>query len=647
MTTSDPGDPSPSSAPGVPATTGGGRRTAFAIGAVLVVAVALGGALAVARPWQPSAPTCQATAAHPEWSVARQWDEALLDAIRRALPNPPVHARNLFHTSVAMYDAWAAYDSTATGYVVTEKAKATDIQPAREEAMSYAAYRVLSHRFEKSVGGTDSLIEFNELMASRCYDIDVTGTTGDTPAALGNRIGAAVLAYGLADGSNEATGYDSPGYKPVNPPLIVAAPGTVMTDPNRWQPLQIEHMVSQNGIPVTNGVQKAVGPHWGQVRSFALPDGGAAHLPIDPGPPPRLGDSTSDQAFKDDAVTVLRDASRLDPAQGISIDISPGTIGNDPLGTNDGTGYAANPVTGQPYAADVVNQGDWARALAEFWADGPKSETPPGHWNVIANTVSDTLAPNLEIGGAGPTVDRLEWDTKLYFALNGATSDAAIEAWGLKGTYDSSRPISQIRYMAQLGQSSDPSGPSYDPEGLPLVPGLIDVITRETTAPGERHAALKGHEGEIAVLSWAGKPADPKTQTGGVTWIRGVDWRPYQADTFVTPAFSGYASGHSTFSRSAAEVMAGFTGSEFFPGGLGEYTVKQGDLKFEYGPTQDLTFQWATYFDAADQAGLSRLYGGIHPPADDFTGRRMGSQVGKAAWEKAQTFFAGTAAAAN
>ena len=62
-------------------------------------------------------------------------------------------------------------------------------------------------------------------------------------------------------------------------------------------------------------------------------------------------------------------------------------------------------------------------------------------------------------------VDRLEWDVKMYFALNGAVHDAAIAAWGLKGFYDSVRPISMIRYMGGLGQSSDPTGPSSTPTG--------------------------------------------------------------------------------------------------------------------------------------------------------------------------------------
>ena len=292
-----------------------------------------------------------------------------------------------------------------------------------------------------------------------------------------------------------------------------------MVDPNRWQPLQIEHMISQNGIPVTNGVQQAVGTHWGHVTPFALPSGGAAGVPIDPGPQPRLGDPATDQALKDQVVQVIRDSSLLDPASTATIDISPGALGANSLGTNDGKGHAVNPATGQPYPPDVVTVADFGRVMAEFWADGPNSETPPGHWNVLANQASDELAPDLRIGGQAEAVDRLEWDTKLYLALNGAVHDAAIAAWGLKGHYDAVRPISIVRYMGGLGQSSDPAGPAYDPEGLPLVPGLIEVITKEKTAPGGPMADLAGHEGEIAIRAWAGNPEDPKTQVGGVTWI--------------------------------------------------------------------------------------------------------------------------------
>jgi len=615
------------------------KRSMAVIGALLGVLVVVAG-IAIVRT-SPNEPECTVVARDPELSVARRWDEALLNAIRRALPAPTVHARNLFHTSAAMWDAWAAYDPDAAGYFVDEKHTADDVTAARNEAISYAAYRVLEHRYVNSVGGTDSILEFDQLMKDLCYPIDFVSTEGDSPAALGNRIAATVIDFGLTDGSNEADGYASD-YEPVNPPLVVTASGKIeMTDPNRWQPLQLENMISQNGIPVEDGVQQFVGPHWGHVAGFALPDGGASGLPIDPGDPPYLGDPESDQAFKYSAIEVIRLSSLLDPAGAETIDISPGTLGANPLGTNDGHGYEVDPVTGEPYEENLVNQGDFARALTEFWADGPKSETPPGHWNVVANTVSDTPGFEHRIGGAGPEVDRLEWDVKLYFALNGAVHDAAVAAWGTKGHYDSVRPISMIRYMGGLGQSSDPDGPAYDPDGLPLVPDLVEVITDATTATGEHHESLAGHEGEIAIYAWAGDPADPETETSGADWILATEWVPYQQPTFVTPSFAAYVSGHSTFSRAAAEVLAAITGSEFFPGGLSEWTIPAGSLEVESGPTQDVTLQWATYYDAADQAGVSRLYGGIHVPADDFGGRRVGALCGQEAWALAQRYFEG------
>ena len=122
-----------------------------------------------------------------------------------------------------------------------------------------------------------------------------------------------------------------------------------------------------------------------------------------------------------------------------------------------------------------------------------------------------------------------------------------------------------------------------------------------------------------------------------------MDWVPYQRSTFVTPAFAGYPSGHSTFSRAAAEVLTAFTGDEYFPGGMTSFTVKKGELLHEEGPTQDTTIQWATYFDAADQAGISRLFMGIHVPSDDLEGRTIGATCGKDAMALALRYFDGTA----
>jgi len=574
-------------------------------------------------------------------SVARQWDEELLAAIRVDTPRPTVHARNLFHTAVAMYDAWAAYDHTAVPYVAHESAASTDVEAARATAISFAAYRVLSARFARSVGAPRSLPSFDARLQALGYDKDFTSTTGDSPAAVGNRIGAAVLAYGLTDGANEVDDYaDTTGYVPVNAPLVVKNPGTVMVDPNRWQPLTLDVAISQNGIPLPQ-TQVFVGSRWENVKPFALTRSDPNDIYLDPGPQPMLG-GVGDAEFKQVHLDVLRRSSQLDPDDGATIDISPAVRGDNPLGTNDGTGHPVNPATGLPYPPNVVKRGDWGRVLAEFWADGPKSETPPGHWNVIANLVSDDPRTEKRIGGTGSILDDLEWDVKIYFAVNGAVHDAAIAAWSVKRKYDGVRPISAIRYMGRLGQSSDPMAPSFKAEGLPLEPGLVEVITAATTAPGERHEALAGHEGEIAVYAWPGEPDNPKTQVNRPRWLRAVEWIPYQKKTFVTPAFPGYISGHSSFSRAAAEVMTRFTGSLYFPGGVGEFVAeKDADLTFELGPSETVVLQWATYYDAADEAGQSRLWGGIHVSPDDFRGRITGSQVGIAAFDLAARYFDG------
>ena len=611
-------------------------RWAVAVGTLVLFGVVAGGLAFGTDLWSPER-ACPGPTEHSEWSVARRWDEALLNAIRRDVPAPTVHSRNLFHTSAAMWDAWAAYDPDAVGLFTSEKHPLSDA--ARDEAISYAAFRVLEARYLDSIGAVDSISEFDRLMDSLCYPIDVTTTEGDAPAAVGNRIAEAVLSSAAQDGSNESEGYVDPDYEPINPPMVVSESGTTMTDPNRWQPLELEEMVSQNGILVRGGFQEFVDPHWGHVESFALPDGGPDGLPIVPEDPPLLGDPTTDAEFKDSAVEVLRYSSMLDPAPGIVIDISPAALGANPLGTNDGAGRALNPMTDAPYEPNLVNQGDFGRVLAEFWADGPNSETPPGHWNTVANTVSDLLSPELRLAGIGEPVERLEWDVKLYLALNAANHDAAVAAWGAKGYYDYARPISMIRYMGGLGQSSDSELPSYHPEGLPLEADLVELITVESSQPGQRHQDLADHVGEIAVRAWSGTPADRDTEVGGVRWILATEWTPYQKPTFVTPAFAGYVSGHSVFSRASAEILTAFTGSEYFPGGLGEWTIPAGDLEFEAGPESPVTLQWATYRDAADQAGRSRLFGGIHVRADDFAGRVMGEHVGREVWERVQHYY--------
>ena len=369
-------------------------------------------------------------------SIARHWNDELLDAIRVDFARPTVHARNLFHVSVAMWDAWAAYDSDATTYLHHEKAlqiasgrgrpvgPLPGVDDARAETISYAAYRILSARFANSPGAAESLVSFDAKMDELGYDREFTSTAGDSPAALGNRIAQTVLEFGASDNSNEAGGFANLHYTPLNPPLVPALPGNPnLLNPNRWQPLALGFFVDQGGNIILGGFPEALSPEWGQVRAFALD---AANLTIfqrdnfdywvfhDPGPPPMIGTPT-EEYYKWGFEMVALWSGHLDPASGAMIDISPGAIGNSPLpdpgdyedfydfegGGDWGVGHPVNPVTGKPYEPQIVPLGDYTRVLAEFWADGPDSETLPGHWFTIANYVSDHQRTQKRLNGRG------------------------------------------------------------------------------------------------------------------------------------------------------------------------------------------------------------------------------------------------------
>jgi hypothetical protein len=237
-----------------------------------------------------------------------------------------------------------------------------------------------------------------------------------------------------------------------------------LNDPNRWQPLAFDVAFTQNGL-VASQIQIYVGSHWGAVRPFTLELQPNEAVYLDPGTPPQLG-GLGDAEYRAGIVTALQHSSLLDPSNGNTIDISPAALGNNTLGQNNGTGRTMNPATGSPYPPQLVPHGDYGRVVAEFWADGPSSETPPGHWNALANDIVDHASFQRQIGGSGPVLDELEWDVKMYFALNAAVHDAAIAAWGCKRRYDYIRPISSIRYMAGLGQSTDPNAGHFHVNGL-------------------------------------------------------------------------------------------------------------------------------------------------------------------------------------
>ena len=605
-----------------------------------------------------------------ETSVARRWNEVLLQAIRNDYARPTVHARNLFHISSAMYDVWAAYDDTARPWLqggeragvacVVETPAVDDIEAARERGMSFAAYQLIRHRFTLSPRASLIRRDADSLMGALGFEPD----TEDETAEFGRDIGRCYIDFGLADGANEADDYANMSYEPVNPPLEPGKPGNPdIVDLNRWQPLKLVAFVDQAGNPATEDPE-FLSPEWGIVVPFALAEADKTVyrrddfdyvVYHDPGMPPTI-DGTLGDSYRWAHSLVAIWSSHLDPTDDATMDISPASLGNiaeyparfedHPTfydandGGDPGTGYDFNPATGEPYAPQVVPRGDYTRVLAEFWADGPDSETPPGHWFVILNEVNDHPLLSRRFEGTGDELGALEWDAKAYFALGGAMHDAAIAAWGVKGWYDYIRPISSLRAMADRGQSTEAEADSYHADGIPLTAGVIELVEAgDVLAGGEGE-----HVGKIKFHAWRGPDFidDEETDTAGVGWILAENWWPYQRPTFVTPPFAGYVSGHSTYSRAAAEILTALTGDAYFPGGMSGFEIKANEfLVFEEGPSVDMTLQWATYRDASDQCSLSRIWGGIHPPIDDIPGRLMGIEIGRDAFELAAAHFRG------
>src|SRR5438132_2739003 len=208
-------------------------------------------------------------------SVARVWDERALAAIRVDRPHPPAQARNYFSLAVCMYDAWAAYDPTAVGYVYRAKHTAPDIASARSNAISHAAFRILTERHAYSTTAFATLQADTNLMVSLGFDPNDASPNTSTPAGVGNAVYAAVSAWFINDGSRQTNGTPYPaanppiaypdypanqgGYVPMNIyPLATDRPGITdgtnghtVIDINHWQRLYIVNAVDQNGFPVS------------------------------------------------------------------------------------------------------------------------------------------------------------------------------------------------------------------------------------------------------------------------------------------------------------------------------------------------------------------------------------------------------------
>tara|TARA_B110000908_G_scaffold170256_1_gene229266 strand:+ start:690 stop:3299 length:2610 start_codon:yes stop_codon:yes gene_type:complete len=624
-----------------------------------------------------------------EHSAARVWMDQYLNAIKEDGLGPTIHARNLFHLSIAMYDAWEVYNGgdLNTFFLGKEFGGYTcefegiqmpeNIDSAMNVAINYAAFRYMVTKFNtysSKVRILDTFIsKFDSLgFNSRFHSADYSG---GSPAALGNYIAAKLIEFGLSEPAGDEDGYEGYNYSPVNKSLRPDIPGNKnLKYKNRWQPLAMREYVSQKGWDPTlqdwNYLlilpeDDFLTPHWGEITPFAMgPDqlsektreGTTFKLYNDPGFPPLIGKNDEHTfGYQWNFSLVNSWGAHNDPADETKIDISPAAIGpttgllpnsiNEYLDffdfENGGvrtTKQDVNPTTGKAYEHNLVKRGDYTRVIAEYWVDGVNTMGPPGHWIHTFNESSDHPSFEKRWAGKGPVLSDLEWDIKSYLAICGALHDAGISAWSAKAYYDYIRPISAIRWMAENGQCSDTTLSNYNSEGLPLVSGQIEVVKR-----GDPLAkANKENIGKMKMHSWRGHEAidDVNEDVAGSGWILAENWWPYQRYSFATPPFAGYVSGHSTFSIAAAEIITLITGDPYFPGGLKEITFeKDSFLEFEKGPSEDITLQWATYREAADETCLSRIWGGIHPPVDDIEGRKIGEKVAVQAFEFSNKIF--------
>ena len=435
-------------------------------------------------------------------------------------------ARSLAILHTAMYDAWAAYDGVAIGtrlHNLLRQPAAARTGANKTMAMSYAAYLVLVNQYPTEKP------RFDAKMASLGFALAPTIVDAARPEGVGNLAAQAILDYRRGDGSNQdgtlsASGLpysDYTGYVPANAAAVfnVGTPLSGIAFPGRWQPITY---FDATGTAKTPGF---IGPHWLKVTPFAL----TSASQFRPVPPWAVGTPE----FTDQAQHVMDVQISLTEKQ---------------------------------------------KVIAEYWADGPNSELPPGHWGLFSQFVSNRDKNNNDK------------DVKMFFAVANAILDASIATWEAKRFYDYVRPITAIRFLknAQTIQGYGSGGPA-----------------------------------------------------AGFGPIQGEAWRTFQIDTFPTPPFPEYTSGHSAFSAAGAEALKQFTGSDNFGA---TYTQSARTLRADNKlPTSDVVLTWATFTEAANEAGVSRIYGGIHFDDGNNAGLDLGRKVGAQAFTKAKSYWEGPA----
>ncbi|WP_373527881.1 vanadium-dependent haloperoxidase [Nostoc sp.] len=317
------------------------------------------------------------------------WNEVALQAVRDTRSAPTITARTLAIVHTGIYDAWSAYDSRAVSTQLgdtLQRPEAENTFNNKAEATSYAAYRTLVDLFPSQAN------QFNQVMTSLGYDPSNTSTDTSTPAGIGNVTAQVLLDFRYQDGSNQLGNLnlgaysDYTNYQPVNS-------ADTLADPNRWQPLPIPN--GQGGFTE----QRFTTPHWGLVTPFALVESG----------------------------------SQVRPSTG-------------PKTTAEIVEYENQ---AQQVFDLVANLNDEQKTIAQYWSDGPSTETPPGHWNLFAQDVSARDKHDIDD------------DVQMFFVLNNALFDTSIAVWDTKRAYDSARPVTAIRYLIDEDWSSYIATPPF------------------------------------------------------------------------------------------------------------------------------------------------------------------------------------------
>lgn len=235
-----------------------------------------------------------------------------------------------------------------------------------------------------------------------------------------------------------------------------------------------------------------------------------------------------------------------------------------------------------------ANLTDEQKLIAEFWEDAGGTAFPPGTFMTFAQYVS---------ARDNNSVDE---DAALFLAISNSIFDAGIATWDAKVHYDYPRPFRAVRELGELGLIGE-----FDPD--------LDGFAIDAWQPDQGTQRILASE----FLTYQTPGSDP------------------------SPPFAEYTSGHSGFSAAGAEILALFTGSDDFGGSV---VFPEGSSRFEPGltPAADTTLSWATFTDAADEAGISRLYGGIHFADGDLNGRKLGREAATAVWARVQDLLGGS-----